>query len=501
MASGSYSRFRQLLNYLRPHWKQTALGVVALLVVNVLAVFIPRIIGQAVDELQRSSDFDLSQISRYSLMVLGLASLMWVIRLTSRQLIFGVGRKVEFDLKQRIFEHLLGLEPSYFSNHAPGDLINRATSDVDKIRRLVGFAVLSLINTLLAYTLVIPAMMVINVRLSLLALSVYPVMLLMVQISSTQLRGQQEAVQEELSDLSELIQEDMSGIGLIKIYAQEANERLAFAVINRRLLKANLSLAKTRNFLFPLLEGLASLSLLFILWLGSREIARQVLSVGDFVTLIIYVQQLVFPTALLGFTISAYQQGEVSVDRVEAILRVDASIQTVAQPQPLPQPLAGWLKADGLSYTYPGAASPALDNVSFSIQPHQTVAVVGPIGAGKSTLANAIPRLLDIAPGQLFIDGLDLTQLDLAALRGAIAYVPKPAFCSAAPSATTFATASPSRSNPGSKAPPSRPRSIRKSSTFPANTTPWWGSGASPCPGASASAPPWLGRCWWMRRF
>lgn len=427
MASGSNHRLRKLLSYLRPHWRQTSIGIVALILVNILAVVIPRIIGRCIDSLQQPGGVELTTISRYSLWVLGLASVMLGIRLASRQLIFGVGRKVEFDLKQRIFEHLLGMEPSYFSTNAPGDLINRATSDVDKIRRLMGFAVLSLINTLLAYTFVLPAMLLINVKLSLLALSVYPLMLLTVQVASSKLRGQQEAVQEELSDLSELIQEDMSGIGLIKIYAQEENERRAFGLLNRRLLGANLDLAKTRNFLFPLLEGLASLSSLFILWLGSREIANAALSVGDFVTLIIYVQQLVFPTALLGFTITAYQQGEVSVDRVEAILNVEASIQD--QPQTTDRAmLQGALKADRLSYTHPGSDQPALDQVSFQIQPHQTVAIVGPIGSGKSTLANAIPRLLDIAPGQLYLDGVDITQLPLKTLRQAIAYVPQTSF-------------------------------------------------------------------------
>lgn len=428
MASAPYSRFHKLLSYLKPHWKATSLGVVALVIVNILAVWIPRIIGRCVDELQQAGGIELDRIGSYSLGILCLASIMFVIRLASRQLIFGVGRKVEFDLKQRIFEHLLGMEPSYFSTNAPGDLISRATSDVDKIRRLMGFAVLSLINTTLAYILVVPAMLLINIKLSFLALSVYPMMLLLVNLASTKLRGQQEAVQEELSELSELIQEDMSGIGLIKIYAQEENERLAFGGINRRLLKANLSLAKTRNFLFPLLEGLASLSLLFILWLGSREIASQNLSVGNFVTMIIYVQQLVFPTALLGFTITAYQQGEVSVDRVEAILSVEPSIQTVDAPQALTRPIQGALKADNLTYAYPTAEQAALKQVSFEIQPHQTVAVVGPIGAGKSTLANAIPRLLDLEPGQLFLDGVDITQIPLSALRAAIAYVPQTSF-------------------------------------------------------------------------
>ncbi|NJR69962.1 MAG: ABC transporter ATP-binding protein [Synechococcales cyanobacterium CRU_2_2] len=423
----SRSRLHKLFEYLKPHWRPTTLGIIALLVVNILAVMLPRIIGNCVDEIRSATTVDMAVIIRYALWVLGLASIMLVFRLLSRQLIFGVGRQVEFDLKQRIFQHLLTMEPAYFSENTIGDLINRATSDVDNIRRLLGFAVLSLINTLLAYLFVLPAMLTTHFRLSVLAIAIYPIMLLTVQLFSDKLRNQQENVQEGLSEMSELIQEDMSGISLIKIYAQENNERRAFGRLNQQLLDANLMLAKTRNFLFPLLEGLTSLSLLVVLWMGSRAIAAGTLTVGDFVSLMLYVQQLVFPTALLGFTITAYQRGEVSVDRVEAILIQSPKIQNVAQAQPL-SAIAGSIKADRLSFTYPGASAPALNKVSFVIEPHQTVAIVGPVGAGKSTLANALPRLINIAPGQLYLDGADVTQIALKDLRAAIAYVPQDSF-------------------------------------------------------------------------
>lgn len=427
MASASYSRFRQLLRYLRPYTISTIVGIGALFLVNGAGVYIPLVIRDSIDELQAS--FQIQRVVYYAGLILVMATVMWVIRMLSRQLIFGVGRKVEFDLKQRLFEHLLGLEPSYFSRISTGDLINRATSDVDSVRRLLGFAVLSLANTIFAYALRLPVMLKIDWTLSLLAIAVYPLMLLIVQLFSNKLRNQQEEVQEELSSLSELIQEDMSGIGLIKIYAQEDNERYAFGQLNQRLLDANLRLARTRNFLFPLLEGLASLSLLVILAFGAGAIAQGNLSVGNFIALILYVEQLVFPTALLGFTITAYQRGEVSVDRIEAILQAEAQIRTVSQPLDFePQGVQGWLKADGLTFRYPGSPEPALDQVSFQIEPHQTVAIVGPIGAGKSTLANAIPRLLEIEPGQLFLDGQDITQLPLAKLREAIAYVPQESF-------------------------------------------------------------------------
>lgn len=421
------ARLQKLVAYLRPHWKNTGLGILALLIVNILGVYIPLQIRDGIDELQLT--FSLNQVLFYVVLILVLASVMWVIRMVSRVLLFGVGRQVEFDLKQKIFDHLLRMEPSYFAANTVGDLINRATSDVDNIRRLLGFAVLSLANTLFAYGLTLPAMLRINLQLSLLAISVYPIMLVLVNLFSHRLRTEQLDVQEKLSNISDLIQEDMSGIGLVKIYAQEANERSAFRQLNQQLFRANLKLAKTRTTLFPLLQGLAYGSSLLLLWFGAGAIASGSLTIGDFVALLLYVERLAFPTALLGFTITAYQRGEVSIDRIESILTVEPRVQDLTEAMPLPQEqVRGELVARHLTYSYANASQPALKDVSFTIAPGEMVAIVGPIGSGKSTLANALPRLLDIAPGQLFVDGHDITQVRLADLRAAIAYVPQESF-------------------------------------------------------------------------
>ena len=434
LGSGSYSiavmaqsRLSKLGSYLRPHWRQTTLGILALLLVNAVGVYIPLLIRNIIDRLQVTFSFD--QVLRYVVLIIVLSSVMWVIRMYSRIALFGVGRQVEFDLKQKIFQHLLKLEPSYFAINTAGDLINRATSDVENIRRLLGFAVLSIANTVFAYALTLPVMLSINVQLTLASLAVYPFMLILVQLFSDRLRKEQLEVQEELSNISELIQEDMSGIALIKIYAQEQNERRAFRQNNQQLLAANLKLAKTRNTLFPLVGGLGYVSLLILLWLGAARIASGALSIGDFLALLLYVERLVFPTALLGFTITAYQRGEVSIDRIESILTVKPKIQDASDAIELPQEqVKGQLKARHLTYTYPGSTTPALKDVNFTIQPGETVAVVGPIGSGKSTLANALPRLLNIEAGQLFLDGYDITHVKLADLRSAIAYVPQDSF-------------------------------------------------------------------------
>ncbi|MBV6622281.1 MAG: ABC transporter ATP-binding protein [Rivularia sp. (in: Bacteria)] len=419
-------RFVKLVAYLRPHWRATTLGIVALLVVNGLGVYIPSLIGDCVKKL--SENFEYGQIIRYSILIISLSSSMWLIRMASRIWIFGVGRQVEFDLKQQIFEHLLKLEPSYFATNKAGDLISRATSDVDNIRRLLGFVVLSFANTMFAYALTLPVMLSLNLQLAVLALIPYPIMFFMVLLFSERLRNQQSSVQENISDISNLIQEDISGISLIKIYAQEDNERRAFAKRNRHLLKANLKLAQTRNTLFPLIGGLANISTLIIIWIGAGRIGSSI-DVGDFVKLLLYIERLIFPTALLGFTITAYQRGEVSVDRVESIFSVQPKIKDDSDVIRLSrETVRGELTAENLSFTYPGSETAALDNISFNISPGETIAIVGAIGSGKSTLANCLPRLLDIDKGQLFLDGTDITQIALTDLRDAIAYVPQDSF-------------------------------------------------------------------------
>jgi ATP-binding cassette, subfamily B, multidrug efflux pump len=407
------SRFQKLLNYLNPYRWQVAQGIFALFIVNALSVYIPLSIRTGIDTLKTSATSD--YLTQLAIAIIGLTSIMWVVRMFSRILIFGVGRQVQSNMKQNIFEQILRLEPGYFATTTVGDLINRFTSDVENIMRLVGFAVLSTANIIFAYALTLPAMLYINVKLTLMALAVYPLMLITVQLFSQQLRNQQVVVQESISDLSELIQEDMSGISLIKIYAQEETERKAFRKKNQELFKANLKLAESRNTIFPIIQGLASISLLVLLWQGGLAIAHQEISVGDFLSLVIYAQNLIFPTALLGFTITAYQRGEVSIDRVEAILFAQPKIADQPNSVQIDTPFQGQIAAQNFSYTYPGAATPALKQLNFTIRAGETIAIVGPIGSGKSAHS-------------LFIDGYDLTSLNLADLRRAIAYVPQESF-------------------------------------------------------------------------
>jgi len=426
------SQFQNLQNYLRPYWFDLAIGTVALLIANILGTYIPSLIRVAVDGLGKAQSIDTSQIMNYVWLIVGLSSIMWIIRMTSRVWIFGIGRKVEFSLKQQIFEHLLKLPPSYFSNNSAGETISIVTSDVENIRRLMGFALLSIINSVFVYSLTLPAMLSIDPMLTFLSISVYPIMLVIVQSFSGQLRDEQMEVQEELSQVSSLLQEDLNGMALIKTYAQEQNERDAFDRLNDRLLDANLRMAKSRNILFPLLGGIASISFLVLIWFGGEKLANPAnttFKIGDLLTLIIYVERLIFPTAILGFVMVTYQRGVVSLQRIQNILDMPPAIADPDQAIAIHKDqIKGSIEVKDLTFTFPDATVPALNQVSFRVEAGETVAILGTVGSGKSTLANALMRLINVRSQQIFIDGIDITAMRIEDLRSLIAFVPQDSF-------------------------------------------------------------------------
>ncbi len=416
-------RLDLIARYLSPHRRTVALGVVALVVVNLLSTAFPLLVRRVIESLK--DGFSQREILVEAGLILALATAMGLVRLASRVLVFGIGRQVEADLKQRIFDHVLRQEPGFVQGMGSGEVISRATSDVENVRRLLGFALLSLANTALAYALTLPAMLAINPGLSLAAVGLYPLMLMTVRLFGGRMMRQQRRLQESLASLSDLIQEDISGIGAIKIYGQEDTEQKAFAGRNRAYRDAALGLARSRSTLFPLLEGISSISLLLLLALGSGQLERGTLTIGDLVALVLFVERLVFPTALLGFTLNTFQTGQVSLERVEALLNRRPLITSPDLPRRAPDPAQGAVQAVGLTVRYPDAQRPALDNLHFTLAPGELVAVVGPVGCGKTTLARALGRLVDVPEGQLFFDGVDITALDLGSLRSRVALVPQ----------------------------------------------------------------------------
>ncbi len=416
-------RIDLIKNYLRPHKKDLFLGGLALIFVNILSVAIPMEVRNIVDDLREG--FTFSDVLNQSTWLIVLATVMGGVRLLSRQLVFGVGRQVEVSLRQKLFDHMLGQDPGWVQKIGTGEVITRATSDLENIRRLLGFTILSLTNTFLAYTFTLPAMLSIDPVLTFFAISIYPILLGTVGLFGGRMVKQRKRQQQALSELSELIQEDLSGISAIKIYGQEDAEQKAFQNLNNRYRDAAISLARTASTLFPLLQGLSSISLLLIIAIGSGNLSKGSLTVGGLVALILYVERLVFPTALLGFTLNTFQLGQVSLERVEEILNNEPTIKDKDKTVNISKPILGKLEAKNLSIKYDDSSRKILNDISFKIKPSEIVALVGPVGCGKTTLARAIGRMVNIEEGRLFLDDYDVTDLKLEELRRYIALVPQ----------------------------------------------------------------------------
>jgi len=412
--------------YLRPYKKEFLYGAVALLIVNTLSVVIPLEVKNIIDQLQNgfSSNFVISK----SLWLIFLATCMGLIRLFSRQIVFGIGRKVEVNLRQKLFDHLLIQDPEWIQKKGSGDIISRATSDVENIRRLLGFTVLSLCNIVLAYSLTIPSMLIINKPLTISALLIFPVILGLVSLFGGKMVRQRKLQQESLSKLSDLIQEDLSGISAIKIYAQEDAEKKEFNIQNKIYRNSAIKLARTASTLFPLLQGISSISLLILLGLGTNQLNNGYISIGGLVALILYVERLVFPTALLGFTLNTFQLGQVSLDRVEELFQNNPIIVDNADSKFLKKKIRGLVEAKNLIIKYPENKFNSLNGLNFKINPGELIAVVGPVGCGKTTLAKTLGRTIDVPDGQLFLDNVDIKKIKLCDLRKNIAIVPQEAF-------------------------------------------------------------------------
>ena len=416
-------RLDLIKNYLRPHKRELIIGAFCLIFVNILSVAIPMEVRNIVDDLKEG--FTFSYVLNKSTWLILMATVMGGARLISRQLVFGVGRQVEVSLRQKLFDRMLEQDPGWVQTIGTGEVITRATSDLENIRRLLGFTVLSLTNTLLAYTFTLPAMLTINPLLTFFAISVYPVLLGTVGLFGGRMVKQRKRQQQALSELSELIQEDLSGISAIKIYGQERAEQEAFKKLNIRYRDAAINLARTASTLFPLLQGLSSISLLLLIAIGSGQLSSGTLTVGGLVALILYVERLVFPTALLGFTLNTFQLGQVSLERVEELLNHEPTIKDKDNTININKPVSGKLEARDLSISYEDSPRKILDKISFEISPGEIVALVGPVGCGKTTLARALGRMIKIDEGSLYLDDNDVMDLKLKQLRSNIALVPQ----------------------------------------------------------------------------
>ncbi len=402
-------------------------GIFCLVVTATLAMSIPLLLKHAVEGIEKGLPF--RQVSLYILAIVGIALVQGVVRAFSRFLIFNVGRDIEYDLRNDLFAHLQKLSLSYYQSQFTGDLMSRLVNDVTAVRTMLGLGIVSLLNTPLYYIYAVSAMMAMDRRLTLAALSLYPVMFLTVKKMSRQLMEKTLKVQEGLADLSSRVQEDVSGIHVVRAYVREEWQNAEFARLNDIFKAESMALAKVRGFFQPLMKGVSGLGLLVVLWYGGVHVIAGRLSLGDLVAFMGYLHLLAWPTMALGWLISIFQRGQVALKRLEVIFQAQPEIVD-GQGDGLAREIRGEIGFHHVDFVYRAKDNghQILHDIDFTVPAGSTVAIVGRMGSGKSTLVNLLPRLFDVSGGEVTIDGQDIRTVSLAALRSWIGFVAQDPF-------------------------------------------------------------------------
>lgn len=420
---------KRLIPYLIPYRKELALGVLCLFLTNGFALAIPWLLKEAIDHLKGPPA--MSALPRYALLLVATAFLQGFFRFLARRQLVGTAREVEYELRNRLFWHLLQLPSSFFQRTKTGDLMARATQDVNIVRTLLGAGIMYSANILIVYTSTIALMASIDPSLTLYALLPSSLLFLALTHLKRRIRARFQEVQEQFTSLSSKLQENLSGIRLVKAYAVEDQEVEAFDRLNQGYVEKNLALARLEGLSQPLAGAIGGFSVVIVLWAGGQRVIEGGLTLGQLVAFNAYLAMLIWPTLAMAWIASLLEQGLVSLERIEALLNEKPSIQD-GKGTAAPERIEGGIEFRALRFAYrqgDGALNGlALKDINLKIPQGAFVAIVGPTGSGKSTLVNLIPRLLEVEEGRLFIDGLDVTRIPLKTLRENIGYVPQESF-------------------------------------------------------------------------
>ncbi len=416
---------RKFARYFRPYKKSLAVGILCIFLSVVSGLLVPLYVGRAVDDLR--ADVTWRKITGYALTILGVSALSGVFLFLQRRYLINLSRHIEYDLRQDFFAHLQKLPASFFHENRTGDLMARATNDLAAVRQLAGPMVMYTMQTIFVVLIVLPLMLRISVRLTLLLFVTMPLVSLTVKFFGQQVHVRFEKIQEFFSKISARAQENFSGVRVVRAYAQEGAEVAAFKQLNREYADRNLHLVRISAVMRPLIQFLIGLGQVLILWYGGLLAIRGQITTGEFVELNLYLMRLIWPLIALGYVANLYQRGKASLKRMNAVFAVEPSIAD--RPGVKAQPgVRGRIEFRGLTFAYNEHSPAVLRDINLTIEAGQTVAFVGRTGSGKSTLMNLIPRVMEAPPGTVFVDGVDASDYPLAQLRSAIGYVPQETF-------------------------------------------------------------------------
>ncbi len=397
-----------------------AAGIVCLILKDVAQALQPLMIRGAVDSFSKGGGF-----LRYAAFLVGLAILKGAFQFGMRVILIGVSRDIEFDLRNDLFRHLTSLSHDFYARTRTGDVMARATNDLNAVRMMLGPGIMYWTETSLTFALAIGIMVSTDWRLAIFAILPAPAVSLAVIFFGRAIHSRFERIQAMFSDISSRVQENLAGVRMIRAFVQEQAELRRFEELNRQYIAQNIKLVRIQGVFDPLLEALIGITFLVVLWVGGEQVLRGRITIGSFVMFNTYMGMLVWPMIALGWVVNLMQRGTASLERINEILRERPAIAPPANPIPLVKP-KGELEFRGVSMQYESAK--ALDRVDLRIPAGSTFAVAGHTGSGKSTLAGLAPRLMDPTEGTVLLDGVDIRKFDPQELRRHIGFVPQETF-------------------------------------------------------------------------
>jgi ATP-binding cassette subfamily B protein len=421
LLKGAFKDFRPLKEYFLKNRWPVAAGLISLLLVDLLQVLIPQVIKKAIDSLTFKTATS-GILFKYGMMIMSIALAIALFRYMWRYLLFGHSRKVEEGLRNRLYDHLQTLSPSFFQRIKTGDLMARATNDVNAVRMATGFGIFAVTDSVVLGVATIVCMLYISPVLTLVSLIPAPILIYLTRMLSRRMSTGYERVQKTFADLTEEVREAFAGVRIVKAYSRESWECKKIEEGGGKYISENMQLAKTIAFFFPLMAVFANLGLAIMIWVGGRLTILGHLTTGDFVAFISYLYLLAWPLTAIGWVINLIQRGAASMRRINHILDEVPDILDPPYPRHVTK-IAGSIKFKGLRYKYPGQTGFALNDINLSIERGQTVAFVGQVGSAKTTLLNTLPRLFDMPRGTVFIDGTDVHDIPLKTLRQNIGFV------------------------------------------------------------------------------